>query len=87
MKKWFVANRRGLDALPNVVRRLGCNTYSHAGLNQPEGKPVIIHAGYDRNPDSDWGRYEGHRLRVVITDKDLVDEAEAAITKGIGATS
>ena len=83
MKKWFVSNKKGLAPLERIVRREGCNTYSHAGLNQPEGKPVVIHAGYDRNPDSDWGRYEGHRLRVIITNRDLVGEAEQAIARGI----
>lgn len=74
---WFrVKDEGGLARLETWPEIEGCNTFSPR--TDKNGKPFFF-LGYDSKPDSDWGRYKGHRAAVWCETDDLARKAEDII--------
>lgn len=79
--KFIVSRRDALPVLDRIVRRKvrdgEVNTLS-PGMNGN------FNMGWDARPDSDWGKYQGHSFRIIVTDAALHEEAwtllQAALT-------
>lgn len=82
--RFIVSNDKGMNALPHVLRkhRKSANVYSI----YPTDKSTCFQLGWDDKPDSDWGRYRGAVLRVIVPAKakDYEKPVEAAIRKALG---
>ena len=80
---WFrVRDEAAFERLPAWIKRQPVNTYS--GLRQDKRGDWIFLLGYDRKPDSDWGRFEGHRAAIWFASEALADMADPFIRRGLG---
>lgn len=82
---WFrVRDEAGLEALPHWIkgRKPRVNTYR---LPMPDrnGNPVLM-LGYDRKPDSDWGKFEGHTAAIWFASEELAEKSDPFVRKGLG---
>lgn len=80
--KFIVSNDKGMSALPHVLRKhkSRVNVYSFC----PTDKNTTFTLGWDDRPDSDWGKYRGARLRVIVTNSIYRDRVESEIRKTLG---
>lgn len=78
--RFIIANEKGLCALPGVLRKhmrsVRCNVYSGDGRS--------FGIGWDDKPDSDWGRYKGTTMRVMVAKEQYAAPVEAIIRKALG---
>lgn len=83
---FIVKDRKTAELLRRIVARkrrgYEVNTYSGPKLDKT-GKTIFT-LGYDDKPDSDWGRYSGHKLIVRLRESNLATYAEDAIRSGLG---
>lgn len=62
---------------------LTINTYSGPRLDRKGGWVIMF--GYDTKPDSDWGRYSGHRAGISFGPREaLAVQAEADVRRALG---
>jgi hypothetical protein len=78
---WFRV--RDADALPKVVsflRKHRVNTYS--ARTDRNGNPIMLF-GWDDKPDSDWGKFRGHRAALWFADKSLAEAATPHVERAL----
>ena len=82
VERFIVANDKGMKALPKVLQKhkKHFNVYSYC----PTNKSTCFTLGKDLKPDSDWGKYLGPYMRVIVVNKDYDRRVEAAIRKVLG---
>lgn len=71
-----------LKGVRKLIKDTGCNTYS--GPRPDKNGNLIITMGHDSKPDSDWGRYSGHRAALWFASEELAKAGEAAVRKALG---
>lgn len=82
--RWHRINREAdLKGIAKFVRKgATVNTYNGPRTDK-NGNPFFF-LGYDRKPDSDWGRYEGHSAAVWCKTDELAAAAEKEIRRALG---
>ena len=83
--RFIVANDKGMNALPHVLRKHkdSVNVYSIC----PTKSATTYTLGRDDRPDSDWGKYRGAKLRVIVTNSVYFERVENEIRKSLGWAS
>jgi hypothetical protein len=80
--EWFTV--RSVNALPAAVqfakeRRDSWNTFT-SSLDKTGA--VVFMLGWNRNPDSDWGRFDGNRYAVRFFDEPTAHQFHDVLTSG-----
>jgi hypothetical protein len=80
---WFrVRSASDIERLPNWLKRqAGTNTCNPR--TDKNGNPIILF-GWDERPDSDWGRFRGHRFALWFADAAIAEAAEPVWRKALG---
>ena len=78
--KFIVSRRDALPVLDKIVRRKvrdgEVNTFS-PGMNGN------LNMGWDARPNSDWGKYQGHSFRIIVTDAALYEDARRTLQNAL----
>ncbi len=70
-----------LGKIRKFVRFNRSNTYA-GPWNDKNGNPVLSF-GFDANPDSDWGKYQGHNGMIWFANAELAEKGEALVQKAL----
>lgn len=83
--KWLrVRDAAGLERIRGWLKSLKGEVNTYTGPKTDKRGDWIITLGWDRRPDSDWGRYDGHRAAIWFGSEDLAREGDRLLEKHWG---